>query len=138
MFVKLGFKNFYLYSAVNPFSGEHFTLEMPKVNADCLSVYLEELSKAYPDQELLIVMDGAGWHKAKKLKVPKNIQLVYLPPYSPELNPVERFWQHIKRYTIRNKIYKTLADLEQAVDCFLNSMTADLVKSICTACYLFD
>ena len=43
-----------------------------------------------------------GWHRSKDLIIPANIEIEYLPPYSPELNPVERFWEHIKRYTIRN------------------------------------
>jgi len=73
-----------------------------------MNVFLNEISKTYANKEIVLVMDGAGWHKSKDLQVPDNIEIIILPPYSPELNPVERFWQHIKRYTIRNKIYKNI------------------------------
>jgi len=134
--VKLGFKNFYLYSAVEPKTGESFTLEIPNVDTDCMNVYLRELSKSYAADEIMLVMDGAGWHKAKDLQVPDNIEIILLPPYSPELNPVETLWQHIKRYTIRNKIYKNLKELKNAVADFVKKIPQETVKSICNASYL--
>jgi transposase len=72
-----------------------------------MNVFLKEMSKEYAGDKIVLVMDWAGWHKAKNLQVPDNIEIILLPPYSPELNPVERFWQHIKQNTIKNKIYKT-------------------------------
>jgi transposase len=138
MSVKLGFKNFYLYSAVESSTGEHFTLEIPYVNTGCLNVFLEEFSKTYPKDEILLVMDGAGWHRSKDLIIPANIEIVYLPPYSPELNPVERFWGHIKRYTIRNIIHKTLASIQHVVTKFLCALTNASIKSLCAANYLYD
>lgn len=101
-----------------------------------MNVFLEEMSKKFAGDEIILVMDGAGWHKAKNLQVPDNIDIIILPPYSPELNPVERFWQNIKQNTIKNKIYKTLNSLKNAVANFLNSMSADKIMSICTASYL--
>ena len=92
------------------------------------NVFLEEIGKQYVGEKIILVMDGAGWHKAK------NLQL--LPPYSPELNPVERFWQHIKQNTIKNKIYKTLTTLKDAVAKFLNSMSSGEISSVCAAGYL--
>jgi transposase len=136
--VKLGFKNYYLYSAVELGTGEHFTLEISHVNTLCLSVFLEEFSKGYPDDKILLVMDGAGWHKSKKLGIPDNIEIIYLPPYSPELNPVERFWEHIKRYTIRNKIYHTLSALKEAVATFINKLSQDDIKTLCSINYLYS
>ena len=134
--VKLGFANFYLYSAVEPKTGEHFTLEIPYVNTNYMNVFLEEFSKQYAGEDIILVMDGAGWHKSKNLQVPDNIEIIFLPPYSPELNPVERFWQNIKQNTIKNKVYKTLTSLKNSVANFLNSMTPDKIMSICTTDYL--
>ena len=94
------------------------------------------MSKEFTGDKIILVMDGAGWHKAKNLQVPDNIEIILLPPYSPELNPVERFWQHIKQNTIKNKVYKTLNALKDAVAKFLNSMILDEIMSICTAGYL--
>ena len=138
MLVKLGFKNFYLYSAVEVGTGEHFTLEIPQVNTVCFNIFLQEFSKDYPDDKILLVMDGAGWHKSKKLEVPANIEIVYLPPYSPELNPVERLWAYIKRWTIRNKIYTTLSALQKAVGEFTISLSQELVQSLCSINYLYN
>jgi transposase len=81
-------------------------------------------------------MDGAGWHKSKKLALPANIEIIYLPPYSPELNPVERFWEHIKRYTIRNKVYLTLSSIKDAVASFINNLPQDDIKTLCSVNYL--
>lgn len=101
-----------------------------------MNVFLEEMGKLYAGDKIILVMDGAGWHKAKNLQVPENIEIMLLPPYSPELNPVERFWQHIKQNTIKNKIYKTLSSLKDAVAKFLNSMSLDEISSVCAAGYL--
>ena len=86
--IKLGYKNFYLYSATSPKTGKEFTLLLPNVNIQCMSIFLEEFAKVNKDQKIVIVMDGAGWYKSKKLIVPNNIRIIILPPYSPELNPV--------------------------------------------------
>lgn len=134
--VKQGFANFYLYSAIDPKTGANFTLEIPYVNSDCMNIFLTEMSKEYAEEKIVLVMDGAGWHKAKTLQVPDNIEIIILSPYSPELNPVERFWQHVKQNTIRNQIYKSLKELKDAVVDFLRSLKAESVKSICAISYL--
>lgn len=130
--VKLGFKNFYVYGAIEPSAGETFSLILPKVNTDLMNLFLKEMAQYYKNELITVVMDGAGWHKSKELVIPKNIHIIHLPPYSPELNPVERFWLHTKRNTIRNKIYDSLEDLEDAVCNFLRTITNDTVAQICT------
>lgn len=134
--VKLGFKSFYTYSATNHLSGKHFSLIMPKVNTECMNVYLHELSINLKDKKALLVVDGAGWHKSKRIIVPWNIEIIYLPPYSPELNPVERLWNYIKYHTIRNKIYSSLCELEDKVCQFINNITTENIASICSVNYL--
>jgi len=130
--VKLGFKNFYVYGAVEPSSGEMFSLTLPKVNTELMNLFLQEMSECYKSEEIVIVMDGAGWHKSKKLIVPTNIIIVHLPPYSPELNPVERLWLHIKSSTIRNKIYDSLDDLENVICDFIKGITQATAAQICS------
>jgi hypothetical protein len=134
--VKLGFENFYVYTAVNPFEGEDFTMIIPNVNSDCLNAYLDEFSKYLGDREVFFVLDGAAWHKAGKLKKQHNIEFIYLPPYSPELNPVERFWEHLKGNTIKNKVFDSLACIETEISIFLNGITKDATASICSVSYL--
>jgi len=80
-----------------------------------------------------MVMDGAGWHKSKDLKVPANFNIIYLPPYSPELNPIERLWLYIKQHTIRNRIYQTLSELEEAICTFIKTLELHEVASICNS-----
>ena len=132
---KLGFKNFYMYSAINPKTGEDLSIILDKVNTTSFNVFLDEFSKQLGPKEVLFVMDNASWHKSKELIVPINIQIVYLPPYSPELNPVERFWEYIKSKTIRNKIYKSINDLYSYLVNFYNSLDLDTIKSICNYGY---
>jgi len=75
--------------------------------------------------------DGAGWHHSKKLLIPQNIKIVLRPPYSPELNSVERFWLQVKRATIENKVYENLSQLEDAVCCFLCTISPQDIAKIC-------
>ncbi len=83
-----------------------------------------------------MVMDGAGWHQSKKLIIPGNIRIIILPPYSPELNPVEKLWQYIKDHTIRNRIYKTLPQLEKVVCKFVSGLNSEIVKRVCGVSYV--
>ena len=135
--VKLGFENFYLYSAVAPKTGEDCTLLLPQVNTDCMNVFLEQLAQSFVDKDLLLVMDGAAWHRSRGLKIPARITLMYLPAYSPELNPVESLWRYLKDRLIVNRIHTSLDALEQAICTCINQMTQDLFRSICATDYLF-
>lgn len=101
-----------------------------------MSLFLAELSKEFNDDIITIIMDGAGWHKAHSLSIPENIQIIYLPPYSPELNPIERLWLYIKKSIMRNKIYETMDDLEQAVSEFLCLITNSTIAQICATDYM--
>jgi transposase len=83
-------------------------------------------------------MDRAGWHTSKGLKVPPNIRIVLLPPYSPELNPVERLWQWLKRHAVRNRLHLTLKSVMDAVERCLRKTTAEFFRSICRCDYLLQ
>jgi transposase len=96
------------------------------------------MAKEMIGRKIVLIMDGAGWHKSSNLMVPENIEIIYLPPYSPELNPVETLWEHIKRHTIKNKIYDNLKDLEEAVCSFILSLKQSVVASICKTDYLYN
>lgn len=134
--VKLGYKNFYLYSIANPKTGEEFTLLLPNVNIKCMNIFLAEFAKFIKNRKTLIVMDGAGWHKSDKLKYPKNIRILIQPAYSPELNPIEKLWQYIKDHTIKNKIFKTLAELENRVCKFIQTLNPKIIRTVCRISYL--
>jgi len=134
--VKLGYKNFYLYSATSPKTGKEFTLLLPNVNIQCMNIFLEEFAKANKDQKIVMIMDGAGWHQSKKLKIPYNIRIIILPPYSPELNPIEKLWQYIKDHTIKNRIYRTLPQLEKVVCKFISRLSPKVIMSVCRVNYI--
>jgi transposase len=133
---KIGYQNFYLYSGVDISDGSNFSLILPRVDTDNMNVFLSELSKEYPYDKIALIMDGAGWHKSSNLKVPDNVIIFYLPPYSPELNPVERLWLYIKKHILTNKIYYKLDELEKTLCEFIIELKNDLVKNICSANYL--
>jgi transposase len=134
--VKPGYQNFFAYSAVAPATGEDATLFLRRVNTESMSYYLAHLAEVLAGRECLLVMDRAGWHCSKDLNVPPNIEIVFLPPYSPELNPVERLWQWLKRHTIRNRIFHTVEEVMDAAQGCMRAATPDFFKSICRCNYL--
>ena len=77
-----------------------------------MSIFLREVSGRHPDEFILMIMDGAGWHKAKALSVPYNVALIFLPPYSRELNPVEHIWDSIPENDFRNGVFNSIEAVE--------------------------
>lgn len=71
---------------------------MPRVSSEAMSIHLAEISRSVcPDAHAVLVCDGAGWHQTgQRLTVPSNITLLHLPPYAPELNPIENVWQYLR------------------------------------------
>ncbi len=98
-----------------------------------MNLYLETLSESLKEKnrEALIIMDGAGWHKSKDLLIPPNIRIELLPPYCPELNPVERLWRYVKDHTIKNRVFKNLKEIEDVVCNFIKDLSCGEIFSIC-------
>jgi hypothetical protein len=90
------FEWFYLYGAVAPMSGEGFFLELPALNAEHFQRFVDAFAEAFPDSLNILILDKSGAHTAKRLRLPENVRLVFLPPYCPELNPIERVWRDLK------------------------------------------
>ena len=90
------YEYYWLYAAVEPHTGKSCWGELPHLDTVCFQAFLEHLSEAHPHSLNLLVVDNAPAHTASTLELPDNILLLHLPPYSPELNPVERLWQHLK------------------------------------------
>ena len=84
------------YAAVSPGDGVLDTLILPSVNGDCLQIFVDEIGARHGEENVLMVVDGAGWHRNQELRLPRNLQLLFLPPYAPELNPVEHLWDDVK------------------------------------------
>jgi transposase len=98
----------YVFGAVSPCDGRHDSLVLPWANTEAMSLFLEEVSQRYPDEYVLMFMDQAGWHTAKGLRIPANLELAFLPPYSPELNPQEQIWDELREKYFGNKLFHSL------------------------------
>ena len=102
----------YAYAAVCPFDGTLDALILPEVNTEAMSIFLQELSGNHGDEKIVLILDKAGWHTATDLTIPENIVLHWLPPYSPELNPVEHLWDELREKWFRNKYFTSLDAVE--------------------------
>ena len=94
------------------------------------------MSLAYVNEDIVIIMDQAGWHKSKEFVIPENITDIYLPGYSPELNPVERLWKYLKTRYIHNRVFDSLKHMmAEMVEAFIE-MNDHTVASLCHCSYL--
>jgi len=78
-----------------------------------MNAFLDTLSNQYPNDIILLCCDGAAWHKSATLHIPDNIELFFIPPYTPEMNPIEQIWKEVRKIGFRNEIFVTL---EKVVD----------------------
>ena len=99
---------------------------------------LEELAKQYPQDQILLVCDGAAWHQSKTLKVPENITLLGIPPYTPEMNPIEQIWKQLRSMGFRNEVFKTLKEFVDRLCDTICDLTIDMVKSITCRQWIAD
>lgn len=127
----------YLYGVVEPKTGEHFFFEFTHLNSQCFEVFLELVSQQFADSILIIQLDNGGFHKAKKLKLPSNIILMFQPSHCPELNPIERVWQHLKR-GLRWELLASLDELRLLMAQRLEVMNKEVIASIVGWPYILD
>lgn len=110
------FKSTYLFGAFSPIDGDSFLMQMPSFNTQSFQVFLDEFAKQLPSNRLnILVLDNAAVHKAKALVIPLNLKLLFLPPYSPELNPAEKIWATLKR-NFTNLLFDSLDDMHPFFD----------------------
>lgn len=131
------YKWVYLMAAVNPRTGDSLGLIAPTVNTDVMNIYLRMLSEHVGSSvQVVLILDQAGWHVAKRLAVPDNITLLHLPPYSPELNPVERLWCWMKTHDLSNRAYADHDALYEAGCAAWNRLTPQRIQSLCASSWL--
>lgn len=123
----------YAYGAVLPLDGEMVSLVLPYCNTECMNIFLFNISKAYPNDYILLVADNAGWHKSKTLVMPANIEVFPLLPYASELNPIEMIWDELREKFFKNELFKTLKSVTDRL-CdgllYFSNHHTDTVKSI--------
>lgn len=127
----------YLYAAVEPATGESAALLAPNANTGTFNVFLKILSaEIKPGEHAVLIMDQAGWHKSKQLKLPSNITALLLPPYSPELNPVENLWHYLRSHYLSNRTYDDYDALLAAGTDAYRKLTPEAIRSICACSYI--
>lgn len=115
----------YAYAAVSPQDGRLDSLVLPQVNSQCMQLFLTEIGQRYPRDNIVMVVDGAGWHRSAGFKLPDNLRLLFLPPYSPELNPQEHIWDELREKFFHNQIFDSLDALEDQLVAGLCRLEAD-------------
>ena len=134
------YEYYWLYAAVEPTTGEAFWWELPCLDAACFTVFLRQFGQHYADSLNIMFLDQAPAHVAQRVEVPENVLLVWLPAYSPELNPVERLWEDLKSRidVLDTRIRSSLAALQEHVAGLIHRYTAEPIASLTGYAYLVD
>jgi transposase len=102
------YENAYLFGAVCPSRDTGVAVIMPNANTEAMQVHLDEISRAVtPGAHAVIILDKAGWHTTRNLKLPANLTLVLLPPACPELNSAENIWQYLRQTYLSNRVFES-------------------------------
>ena len=128
----------YAFGAIEPLTGDKFFIISPKCNTAWTSEFLRLLSEKYSKDYLLIATDCASWHKSKSLIIPDNIILHYLPPYTPEMNPIEQIWKEVRKDGFKNTLFKSLNDVVDKLSDSLMSLSNDVVRSISARAWIVE
>lgn len=124
----------YLFGAVCPSNGKTEALLAPWVNKDVMKQHLELISKSTTSgRHAVVIMDGAGWHTTDIAKDIPNVSVLKLPPYSPELNPIEQVWSWLRQHHLANRCFKSYDDILDACTAAWNDFVSD-VKRVSKMC----
>lgn len=128
----------YVYTAVCMAMGKMTSLILPYANTQMMNLFLEHVAEDFKDFFVIMLIDQAGWHMAKRLRIPENIRLLPQPAHSPELNPVEHIWEDLREKAMPNKAFRSLDQLEDALCCRLREleMNPEIVRSMTNFPYL--
>ena len=125
------FDNLYLFGAFSPITGCSHLLEMPHCNTTTFQHFLDHAASQNPSEFKIMILDNGAFHHAKSLHIPNNIALLFLPPYSPELNPAEKMWRYFKD-RISMVAYNNIEMLQNKISGIIKNLTTDVIKSICS------
>ena len=115
----------YAYGAVSVIDGELDSLILPHVNGDMMQIFLDEVASRHPKDRIVMILDGAGWHTSGLLSIPRNMKLLPLPPYAPELNPMEHVWDELREKSFHNRVFESIDALENHLEASLRRMEGD-------------
>ena len=131
------FKSLYLFGAFSPITGDQFLLQMSYCNAEMYQIFLEIFSLQNPEELKIIVLNNGAFSKAKRLKMPENIILIFSHPYSSELNLAEKVQAKFKR-DFSNGLFKTLDELDEYICAIVKTTTNNQINSICSYGYIIS
>lgn len=129
------FEATYVFGAVCPAEGKAVALVMPKANSEGMQHHLDVIAAAVTSgKHAVLVVDRAAWHVTAKLRVPANLSILPLPPYSPELNPVEQVWQQLRQSDWANRCYKNYDDIVEVCCQAWNKFAKqpDIIRTLCS------
>jgi transposase len=127
--VQYQFENFSLYGAVEPTTGASFFLELPQLNTLNFQIFLDEFAHSFQGTLNIVLMDNGSCHKAKSLVIPANVVCLFFPPYSPELNPIERLWRDMKDQ-LAWVLATTIEELEHDVAAIIRHYARAAIRSL--------
>jgi len=116
-------ESMYIFAAVAPSKGLMTSLVLPSANTAMMNLFLKHVSETFSDYFIVMQLDQAAWHHSKTLVMPENIRLLAQPAYSPEVNPVEHFWEELREKYLHNKIFASLDALVELLCQALNELT---------------
>ena len=129
--------NFEVYGVVEPARGEQYYQEFAQLNYNCFQEFLNGFGQKYSDYFNLIIRDNGSFHKALLLDWHDHVMPIYLPAYSPELNPIERLWSYVKK-DLKWENFANLERLKEQVDIIIKSLTNEEVLSLCGWDYILS
>ncbi len=126
-----------MFAAIQPATGESTALVLPEISTEMMSLFLERFSAERRDDEhAVMVLDQAGWHGARALRIPSNVTLVPLPPYAPEMNPIERVWLYLRECFLSHWLLDDCDAIVDACCAAWNRLTPDRLRSLCSYPYI--
>jgi transposase len=134
-----GFTSLYVLAAICAATGAMSALIMPELNTAVVNLFLEQFAQELPaGVHAVLIWDGAGFHTGAELVVPSNVSLIQLPPYSPELNPVENLWHYLRAHHWSNRPYRDYDELQEEAVRSLCAVREDTetIKTVCNAPYI--
>jgi len=120
----------YAFGAVSPAHGEKSFIVAGGCNTEWTNLFLQNLSDQFPNDYILLCWDRATWHMSKDLMLPHNIELFFIPPATPEMNPAEQIWEELKEKDFDNVLFPSLKKVVDQLCISINNLEKDTVKSI--------
>jgi transposase len=122
----------YLWAAADPMTGDSIAMITPTVNTELMQMFIDGLSKHIKsDEHAVLVLDNAGWHRAKELTWPANVTPMFLPAYSPELNSAENLWQYLRSHHLSNQVFEDYDVMLRQTESAWRSLDSKQIKSLC-------